>query len=226
MEINIITVQTTKYKVDLIADDLYIKNSIMQNREWDSWMRQDLPNIYKPGTDILDVGGNIGYNTLMFSDYGPVHSFEPLFYAIINKNVSQNMLNNPVTVYPFGLSNVAEQVLIYKPKTQDFGLTNYGGCSMAMTTAKSNDYFSDGITVNVNRLDDVYQGIPSIIKIDVEGHEYNVLLGAENTIRKYKPALYIEIFDIETTPIIPFIKSIGYNMILERPECNYLCLST
>ena len=124
MEVNIITVQTSKYKVDLIEDDLYIKNSIMQDREWDSWMRTDLPHIYKPGTDILDVGGNIGYNTLMFSEYGPVHTFEPLFYSIINKNVSQNVLNNPVTVYPFGLSNVTEQILIYKPKTQDFGLTN------------------------------------------------------------------------------------------------------
>ena len=91
---------------------------------------------------------------------------------------------------------------------------------------KSEQHLSNGTSVNVNRLDDVYHGIPSVIKIDVEGHEYNVLLGAENTIRKYKPALYIEIFDIETTPIIPFIKSIGYNVILERPECNYLCLIT
>ena len=61
------------------------------------------------------------------------------------------------------------------------------------------------------------------MKIDVESYEFQVLLGAENTIRKYKPVLYIEIFDFETSPIIPFIKNLGYDNILPRPEHNYLC---
>lgn len=34
---------------------------------------------------------------------------------------------------------------------------------------------------------------PDVIKIDVEGYELNVLLGAENTIREHKPMLFMEI---------------------------------
>ena len=48
-------------------------------------MRETVKNLYKPGTDLLDIGGNIGYNALMFSDYGPVHSYEPVFHSIIEK---------------------------------------------------------------------------------------------------------------------------------------------
>ena len=220
MEFSTYTIKVNKYNVDVISDDLYIRNTLEHNNEWDNWMRNDLPHIYKPGTDIIDIGGNIGYNTLMFSDYGPVHTFEPLFHSVINKNVSQNTLNNPVKVYPIGLSNVATDILIYKPKPQDHGFTNYGGCSMS----PSEQHLPLGYPVKIDRLDDVYQGVPSIMKIDVESYEFKVLIGAENTICKYKPALYIEIFDFETSPIIPFIKNLGYDTILPRPECNYLCL--
>jgi len=211
------TVKVNKYLVDVISDDLYIRNTLSHGYEWDGWMRQDLPQLYKPGTDIIDIGGNIGYNSLMFSDYGPVHTFEPLFHSIINKNVSQNNLSNPVKVYPIALSNTISTVELYKPRSQDFGLTNYGGWSIH----PSEQHLSECISATTDRLDDVYQGVPSIIKIDVEGHEYQVLLGAEKTIRTYKPSMYIEIFDFETSPIIPFLKEIGYRVI-SKPESNYL----
>ena len=188
------TVQVNKYTVSVISDDLYIRNVLTRGVEWDNWMRNDLPLMYKPGTDILDIGANIGFNTLMFSDYGPVHSFEPLFHKVVSQNVLQNTLNNPVKVYPFALSDVDSDVHDLDKSTM----------------------------VQTVRLDVVYQGHPSIIKLDVEGHEYKVLLGAENIIRTYKPSMYIEIFDFETSPIIPFLKEIGYNIILTRPEHNYL----
>ena len=212
-------VQVGKYTVSVISDDLYIRHTLTHGVEWDNWMRNDLPLMYKPGTDILDIGANIGFNTLMFSDYGPVHSFEPLFHKVVSQNVLQNTLNNPVKVYPFALSDVDSDVLIYLPKPQDHGLTNYGGSSM---TPSSMHDLDKSTMVQTVRLDVVYQGHPSIIKLDVEGHEYKVLLGAENTIRTYKPSMYIEIFDFETSPIIPFLKEIGYNIILTRPEHNYL----
>jgi len=34
----------------------------------------------------------------------------------------------------------------------------------------------------------------SVIKIDVEGHEFEVLEGAINTIDRYKPIIYIEVW--------------------------------
>jgi FkbM family methyltransferase len=218
MDIPTQTVRVKNYLVDVISDDLYIKNTLLQGYEWDGWMRSDLPFLYKPGTDIIDIGGNIGYNTLMFSDYGPVHTFEPLFYSIINKNVEQNILKNPVKVYPVGLSDVTDTVPMYQCKPQDFGRTNYGACSMY---AKENFLDKSIADVPVVRLDDVYNGKPSIIKIDVEGNEYKVLLGAERTIREHKPSLYVEIVDFDKSPVVPFLLDMGYRAY-PRPELLHL----
>src|SRR5690606_534750 len=51
----------------------------------------------------------------------------------------------------------------------------------------------DDGAVNVVRLDD-HPGIgaPKVLKIDVEGMEYDVLLGARDTIARHQPVLYVE----------------------------------
>jgi len=223
MELPTHTVRVNKYLVDVISDDLYIKNTLSQNHEWDGWMRRDIPHMYKAGTDIVDIGGNIGFNALMFSDYGPVHTFEPLFHTVVTKNVNQNTLNNTVKVYPFGLSNVVSTVPMFVPKQEHFGFTNYGGCSMTLSESHKEQ---GSVMVPTFRLDDVYSGTPSILKIDVEGHEFEVLLGAENTIRTHKPSMYIEIFKYNESPIVPWLKNLGYNTVVPRPESNYLFTST
>ena len=52
------------------------------------------------------------------------------------------------------------------------------------------------------------------IKIDVEGHEKNVVIGAENIIKKNKPNLLIEIEEKHTKEkvedVINFINDFGY----------------
>jgi hypothetical protein len=59
------------------------------------------------------------------------------------------------------------------------------------------------------------------MKLDVEGHEYEVLKGAERTIREWHPALYVEIFGYDKSPIPEFLQGLGYSA-QERPEHNYL----
>lgn len=211
-------VKVGKYSVDVISNDEYIRRTLECGYEWDGWMRHDLPRLYKPGTDILDIGGNIGFNSLMFSDYGPVHVFEPLFYPIISKNIKQNNLIHTVTVHPYGLSNVSsENTLIYNCNTTKDGLVNYGGCSLS---SEERD-LQTATFIKLRKLSDVYNGVPSLLKIDVEGHEWQVILGAKEIIQEHKPSLYVEIFNRDTSPIIPFLENLGYTMY-SRPEHNYL----
>ena len=209
-----------RYNVFFMADDEYIGPTIASGYEWDGWMREDLEKYYKESTEILDVGANIGYNSLMFSDYGPVYAFEPLFHKVTTMNVENNKLKNNIYVAPIALSNKNENKMMYFPKAvKQTGLRNYGGSSMQKTNGMDETTKTE---VECRRLDDIYKGVTSVIKIDVEGHELEVLMGAENIIKKYMPTLLIEIFDFENNKVPKYLKSLGYGDPEERPEHVYL----
>ena len=195
-------VDNGRYKVHVIRDDLYIGRTIAAGYEWDGWMRRDIVGHYKPNTDILDIGANIGYNTLMFSDYGPVHAFEPVFHEVVRKNVAENALRHAVTVHPIALSSGKGACELHLPP-KEHGMMNYGGTSLV-------DYGTEPIPAVRDRLDDVYHGTPSIIKIDVEHHEMDVLEGAVKTLAKHRPMLLIEIHDYDKSPIPKFLEEFGY----------------
>jgi len=209
------------FKVHVITDDQYIAKTLRDGTEWDRYQKDQMDYIYVPGTDILDIGANIGWNSLMYSDYGPVHSFEPVFHEIVTMNVQSNATAHPITVYPFGLSSEKkEDVPMFLP-LMDGNLRNYGG-----TTLHPHNHESTPVYVQLQKLDDVYSGTTSVIKLDVEGHELEVLKGAKNTILKNKPSIYAEIWDHEKDhKLVEFLRDLGYVKIKEMPEHNYLFLS-
>ena len=221
MDIVLKKVFNGRYNVSVIENDEYIGPTISRGYEWDGWMRQVVKKYYKPETDILDIGANIGYNSLMFSDYGPVHSFEPVFYEIINMNIRANALNHTVSVYPIALSNEDTESVIYIPERgfqSDPNIINYGATSMY----KSDDIGGTPFETTTKKLDDVYEGHPSVIKIDVEGHELQVLQGALETIKKYMPMIMVEIIEFEGSPVYDLLISLGYNKPIECPEKVYV----
>ena len=210
------------YNVYVIADDEYIGPCIARGYEWDGWMREDVKRYYKEGTEILDIGANIGYNSLMFSDYGPVYAFEPLFHGVVKLNAGNNKLKNTIYVIPIALSDREQHVEMYYPISTKTGLRNYGGSSISKQPWSDENSKTE---VQCHRLDDIYKGVPSFIKIDVEGHELEVLRGAENIIKKYMPTIMIEIFGFEDNEVPKYLKSLGYDDPEVRPEHVYLYLA-
>ena len=213
-------VNNGKYNVFFIADDEYIGPTISAGYEWDGWMRSDVKDCYTEGTEILDIGANIGYNSLIFSDYGPTYAFEPLFHKVVQLNINNNKLNHKMYCVPLALSNENKIVDMYFPKKVNAtGLRNYGGSSM---------YVSEGTDletkarVNCRKLDDIYKGVTSFMKIDVEGHELEVLKGAENTIKTCNPSILIEILDFEESEVPKYMKELGYKDPESRPEHMFL----
>lgn len=217
MQLSVKCVHNGRYNVFVLADDEYIGPAIARGYEWDGWMRYDIEKYYKEGTEILDIGANIGYNSLMFSDYGPVYAFEPVFHKLVTLNVENNKLKHPIHVIPNALSDKKETVDMYFPNVvEKTGLRNYGGTSMYGSKENEN------IHVECYKLDDIYTGIPSVIKIDVEGHELQVLKGAEYVIKKFMPTILIELFDFENNEAAKYLKSLGYDDPEPRPEHVYL----
>jgi|TARA_B110000285_G_scaffold7936_1_gene8156 FkbM family methyltransferase len=224
MSIDVVCVNNGKYNVFVIKNDEYIGPCIARGFEWDGWMRQDVSMYYKSGTDILDIGANIGYNTLIFSEFGPVHSFEPVYHGIVNKNAEINETKHPIKVYNCALSNEQREDEIHLPSRgcQSETLLNYGGTSFHHAP----DMKGVGVRVKCEKLDDIYEGTPSILKIDVEGHELQALEGAKETITQHKPMILIEIHDFtEDNEVHKFIKDLGYNDPITRPEAMFLYTS-
>jgi FkbM family methyltransferase len=225
MDLKLVHINNKKYDLFVISNDRYITPTLANGYEWDGWMREDLKKYYKEGTDILDIGANIGYNTLIFSEFGPVFSWEPLYHEIVKQNITANKLKHPVSIFPYALSDTIDTAEIYiptpDPEITQLKVINYGNSGFDIPE----NIRAVSIPVERKKLDDVYSGTPSFIKLDVEGHEINVLRGAVDIITKHKPTIIVEIHDMETSEVDSYLKKLGYQDPIERPEHMFLYLA-
>ena len=68
--------------------------------------------------------------------------------------------------------------------------------------------------INLDKLDNLLKFSSQkriILKIDVEGFEYEVLKGARNFIKRNNPDIFIEIWDKNKKRDYTFFKKVGYS---------------
>ena len=149
---------------------------------------------------VLDVGAHAGHFTKLFAGMCPrgyVHAFEPGSYArsILNRMRTFRRLSN-VTIHPIALGDAVGTSTLVVPLKQSgsvgFGLGFIGDPGATARPTKKE-------TVPVRRLDDVVEecAIPRVdfIKVDIEGSELRMLVGAESTLRRFRPPLLLEVSD-------------------------------
>lgn len=180
----------------------YIQGNIASNcvpYEYD--MLLSMLDFLKPGDTVLDVGANIGNHTIFLASIAKVNvvAFEPNVHlaSAIQKSIEINALGSQVTVKQVGLGK-EESVGSFNETIPD----NLGAQSISI---------GDG-NLQITTLDSMSFNAPiSLIKIDVEGMELDVLKGAKKTLIKDKPALYIEASTIEEfLTIESFLTKLGY----------------
>lgn len=141
-------------------------------------MRFMKEQIITPGDVILECGSHHGCSTILLSrwvgDHGKVIGFEPVpaNFKILQSNIELNKLKN-VTPYMKGVGSAPGEII--------FDQTLSG----VSTSSK-------GIKVDIVALDDYEQLRPTIIKIDVEGFEVDVLRGAKKILAS-RPKIELEI---------------------------------
>ena len=173
--------------------------------------------------ESIDVGVYRGvYSYQMSKLSSHVHSFEPnpLIYPYLEKNLTSIISN--MTLYDMALSDKSEVVDLKIPKRFKVLIKkNYEEAyKLGLATIhKENSLGKNNFSifkVKAEKLDNIIQNRKiGFIKIDVEGHEKNVLIGAEQIIKKCKPNLLIEIEERHTNDkvqnTINFINDFGYN---------------
>ncbi|HLG33692.1 MAG TPA: FkbM family methyltransferase [Bacteroidia bacterium] len=176
----------------------------------------------KPGDVIIDIGTNIGFSLLSMAKIsgtvGFVLGFEPdpVNFRQLEKNIALNNFTN-IKVTQTGLGDEPG-----KFKLENIVEFNSGGKRIV---AAGNAALSDYAEVEINTLDNFLESnVPlskiDLIKIDVEGFEFNVLKGATNAIRNYSPVLFIELDDNNlrqqssgAKELIHFLAENGYAII-------------
>lgn len=158
------------------------------------WEERDTKAFGTPG-HLLDVGGNIGYWALAFAHAGwTVTTFEPMkpnlamIYASLCRNPS---LARRVHVNEFGLGVKPQKCRMMSPENNvGDGFTR---CSDSSANQNDESTFKEIGIFDIRRLDDVLleQGITKIdlVKIDVEGSEYQVFAGAPKFFSQYNPRI-------------------------------------
>lgn len=143
---------------------------------------------------VLDIGANIGYHTIVLSDLvgtaGKVYSVEPFSknFQLLKKNISCNSLTN---VFPdkicLGEAKKETRVRIYQDYAYNSILNVSRNRSLGISeTVKMDTLDNFAAAKRLNRLD--------FIKMDVEGYEYKILLGAAKVLDRFRPVILCEIF--------------------------------
>jgi FkbM family methyltransferase len=188
-----------------VFENDYISRMVQFFGDLDPAVSEVARKLVRPGDVVIDVGANLGILTLQTASIvgaaGHVFAFEPIkrLSALLLRSAAENKLHN-ITVFDVALSDVAG---VGYMKVADPNL----GCS----ALSPND---DGIPCEIKVLDEIEFGIhlkkPRLLKIDVEGHEANVLAGGRAFLDRYPPD-YI-LFESHSTR----------GAFFDRPEVNIL----
>jgi FkbM family methyltransferase len=135
-------------------------------------------SIIKEGDTVVDIGANIGYYTVIFSDAagvtGSVYAFEPdpKNFEILRKNVEVNGCKN-VKIFNCAVSDSTRKGSLY--------LNDYNSGDHRIHFSKGD---RRSIPIDIISIDDKFPDLrPDFVKTDTQGAEVGILKGMKNVVR-------------------------------------------
>jgi len=194
-----------RWRVDRLTSQRFLRGT------YEPYMQEALARYVQLGSTVYDVGAHAGYHTVLCSllvgREGRVCAFEPNPQNLtsLKGQVTLNHLDN-VDLYPVGLSNEQRRSRLNTSAGDSQGyLSETGNLEVEIRTV---DFL-------VNE-----QGLPfpQVMKIDVEGHESEVIEGALDTIRRYRPVILCDHNDDLTLPSLRrVLEPLGYEITAGPP---------
>lgn len=160
-----------------------------------SYEKEAIDTLYlltKESDIILDIGANIGYYSIMLglkANKGHIYAFEPAtsIRDHLLRNIKTNRLDN-ISVIPYVVSNETGTTQLFVSDETNIGMSGL---------VKPENFSGQIENVKMTSIDD-WMGIVqpktvTTIKIDVEGAEVKALQGMQETIKRFRPILLIEV---------------------------------
>lgn len=155
---------------------------------WEADTFRILKEHVRPDAVYMDIGAWIG-PTVMYAAKlcRKVYCFEPDFYAYrrLLGNIQLNRLTN---VTPFNVAFTAENRIV---KMSSFG-NELGDSQSSVLTNAINDNSIDVWGINFRTfINLISPEVPSFIKIDIEGGEFDLIPDMKDYLAEYKPTIYL-----------------------------------
>lgn len=192
--------------------DYYIGAALIVYGEYSEMELAFLKSIVPKNGVIIEVGANIGSLTVGLAQHvgelGKVLAVEPQpsIFNVLCANLALNKIVN-VDVRQCGCGEYTSKMYLQADNYFNKNIHNSGSKTLIAD--------AQGLEISVFPIDSFANSFDflSLIKIDVEGMELDVLKGAANAIKKHKPYLYIENAVIDKSKsIIEWIMSAGYDL--------------
>jgi FkbM family methyltransferase len=179
--------------------------------------------MHRPGI-IVDAGAHDGRLTLPLAALPNTHivAFEPLPTAFVRLRAATAEIADRVTLRPEALSNRAGTIALAVPRVGGAPQEEWASIAKDYDAIRRDDPRVEAIdrwTVPTLPLDSLHLTGVTAIKIDVEGAEEELLLGALGTLRRCRPILSIEIEERHrsgSTKAVPdLLRPFGYRGFFE-----------
>lgn len=178
---------------------------------------------YGPGVVAIDCGANIGVHTIewarQMTGWGSVVAIEAqerLFYSLCG-NISINNCMNARAIWAAAGSKSGKMRIPVPDygKPASFGSLELRKREGTECIGQEIDYREEScIMVDIVTLDDLKLDRLDLLKIDVEGMEADVLVGAQRTINACKPMMIIEVVKSDQDWIQSYLSLRGYRCYL------------
>ncbi len=191
-----------------LDNDKYIGHSLDKYGEAHFHQVEFLKQLVSEDDTVVDVGANIGTITIpLAKKVKRVVSFEPqaFIYNILCGNVALNDLHN-VSIHNKAIHSTAGYLSV--PYCDYSANANFGGIA-AIPGGR------DGYLVEAVRYPNIHLS-PSLIKIDVEGGEADVLIAVKNVLNSCKPFIYVECTN-NIERLLRIIDSFDYDWVIHEP---------
>ena len=218
-------IKTNGYKLALIPNDLGISAELAIFKKHEPIHTQLICQEIKPGMICIDLGANIGYYAILegklVGKKGKVICIEPspTNFSYLKKNIELQQ-NSNFEAFNFAIGD--------RDSTVKFQVSDKSNWSRVVSEFH-HEYADQTKTIEVpmKKLDSFLRENPQpkidLIRMDIEGFEYEASFGMVETLKKFKPILIIEVHTNELSlerakEFLDNLRKLGYNIKYYFPK--------
>jgi len=181
---------TRKYEIDPISD-LGLK--LLIDKEYEPEMTKVINMMLKEGDYFIDLGANEGYFSILAGKLcgcsGKVFAIEPqrrLWNVILNNSIQNELIN--IQLLPIGIGSAKGKQPLHLYPTINSGASSFSDSlnfKISFSWLRKFLYGTQiALIISLDNIKEIFPKPVKLIKIDIEGFEYEALKGATISLKE------------------------------------------